>query len=198
MSVGEIQTASLPSDNDDTWLLSSSAIYINGKTTSLLSQNREIIFDSGTSNVYFDPSIAEVCPPCTFRTHGTDCATAQAIYSYISPNIKPYTPETTEYGTAYGIPCSEIAGLDSELTLTFTNTAGEPFNLTVPRSELNVGPFPGQTETCQTFINAIDGLNLVGGSLLKHYYTIFSVQNQTIGFADNGERALSPVCWGCG
>ncbi|EPT00519.1 hypothetical protein FOMPIDRAFT_1122329 [Fomitopsis schrenkii] len=155
-------------DNDDTWLLSSSAIYINGKTTSLLSQKREIIFDSGTSNAYFDPSIAE------------------AIYSYISPKITAYSPESTEYGTAYGIPCSELTGLDSELTLTFTNTAGTPFNLTVPSSELSVGPFPGQTETCQTFINAIDGLNLVGGSLLKHYYTIFSVENQTIGFADNG------------
>ena len=118
---------------------------------------------------------------------------AQAIYSYISPNIKPYAPETTEYGTAYGIPCAEIAGLESELTLTFTNTAGVPFNLTVPSSELNVGPFPGQTETCQTFINAIEGLNLVGGSLLKHYYAIFSVQNQTIGFADNGE----PPWWLC-
>ncbi|KZT63211.1 acid protease [Daedalea quercina L-15889] len=164
-----IQTAPLPSDNDDTWLLSSSAIYINNKTTSLLSSTREIIFDSGTSNAYFDPSITE------------------AIYSVISPNIKPYAPESTEYGTAYGIACSEIDSLTSELTLTFTNTAGEPFNLTIPSSELNVGPFPGQTETCQTFINSIQGLNLVGGSLLKHYYTIFSVQNQTIGFADNGK-----------
>ncbi|KAI0729489.1 acid protease [Fomitopsis betulina] len=168
---GEVQTASLPSDNDDTWLLSSSAIYINGNTTSLLSQTREVIFDSGTSNVYFDPSIAET------------------IYSYISPNIKAYAPESTKYGTAYGIPCSEITGLDAQLTLTFTNTAGAPFNLTIPTSELSVGPFPGQTETCQTFINAIDGLNLVGGSLFKHYYTIFSVENQTIGFADNGVPA---------
>ncbi|TFY63340.1 hypothetical protein EVJ58_g3306 [Rhodofomes roseus] len=165
---GEIQTASLPSDNDDTWLLSSSAIYINEQTTSLLSSTRNIIFDSGTSNAYFDPEIA------------------QAIYSSISPNIQPYPAETTDYGTAYGIPCSEIDGLASELTLTFTNTAGKPFNLTIPSSELNVGPFPGQTETCQTFINSIQGLNLVGGSLLKHYYAIFSVQNQTIGFADNG------------
>ncbi|KAH9915757.1 acid protease [Fomitopsis serialis] len=172
---GEIQTASLPSDNDDTWLLSSSAIYINDQTTSLLSTSRTIIFDSGTSNVYFDPDITE------------------EIYSKISPNIKSYAPETTEYGTAYGIPCSEIDSLASELTLTFTNTAGEPFNLTIPSSELNVGPFPGQTETCQTFINSIDGLNLVGGSLLKHYYAIFSVQNQTIGFADNGEcRDVKP------
>lgn len=67
--IGEIQTASLPSDNDDTWLLSSSAIYINGKTTSLLSQKREIIFDSGTSNAYFDPSIAEVRLPLSPRSH---------------------------------------------------------------------------------------------------------------------------------
>lgn len=165
---GEIRTAALPSDNDDTWLLGSSAIYINDQTTSLLSTSRTIIFDSGTSNAYFDPNITE------------------EIYSKISPNIKAYAPETTEYGTAYGIPCSEIDSLASELTLTFTNTAGEPFNLTIPSSELNVGPFPGQTETCQTFINSIQGLNLVGGSLLKHYYAIFSVQNQTIGFADNG------------
>lgn len=61
-----------------------------------------------------------------------------------------------------------------------------------------MGPFPGQTETCQTFINAIDGLNLVGGSLFKHYYTIFSVENQTIGFADNGAWSLLLRPDGCG
>ena len=35
------------------WVLDSSAVYVNGQTTDTLAQVRNIIFDSGTPNVYF-------------------------------------------------------------------------------------------------------------------------------------------------
>ena len=44
------------------WVLDSSAVYVNGQTTDTLSQVRNIIFDSGTPNVYFSTKeTVEVC-----------------------------------------------------------------------------------------------------------------------------------------
>lgn len=65
----------------------------------------------------------------------------------------------------------------------FVSQSGTPFNLTIPSSELSVGPFASNTSLCQTLINAFDGLELVGGSLLKHYYSIWDVGGQRMGFA---------------
>ena len=79
-----------------------------------------------------------------------------------------------------------ISSLPAQIDLGFTDTSGNPFNLTIPSSELSVGPFQDDTTICQTLINEFDGLNLVGGSLLKHYYTVWDVGNQQIGFAANG------------
>lgn len=110
----------------------------------------------------------------------------QAIYSFISPEIKPYAAEPG----AYGIACSTIDELPATIDITFTNVQGEPFNLTIPSSELNVGPFSDDPSTCQTFINALDGLELVGGSLLKHYYSVWDLTNQRMGFASNGGFVL--------
>ena len=83
------------------------------------------------------------------------------------------------------------------LDITFTSTTGDAFNLTIPSSEFNVGPFEGDPETCQTMINVLDGLELVGGSLLKHYYSVWDIGNQRMGFAPNGELqvgGLGKVC----
>ncbi|KAF7981883.1 hypothetical protein HWV62_31457 [Athelia sp. TMB] len=151
-------------DTSKDWELTSTGLYINGKTTSEIKGTRQIIFDSGTSNVLFDTDIAE------------------AIYAEISKDIVPYSAEPG----AYGIACSKIASLPAKLDIGFKTTAGKAFNLTIPSTELSVGPFAGQTTICQTFINAFDGLNLVGGSLLKHYYTVYDLGNQRMGFAPNG------------
>lgn len=105
------------------------------------------------------------------------------MYALISPLIKPFAAEPG----AYGLPCSKIAGLPATIDLTFTSQAGKPFNLTIPSSELNVGPFASDPATCQTLINAFDGLELVGGSVLKHYYSVWDVGGQRMGFAPNGE-----------
>jgi len=103
----------------------------------------------------------------------------------ISPNIKPH-------GTfgAYGIPCSQISSLPATIDFTFTSQAGRPFNLTVPSSELNVGPFRDAPTICQTFINALD-VDIIGGTVLKHYYSLWDVSGSRIGFAANGMSVSS-------
>ncbi|PPR05853.1 hypothetical protein CVT26_010133 [Gymnopilus dilepis] len=153
--------ASLPSGSGSTWQLRSPKIFVNGQTTSVLNTARTIIFDSGTSNVLFPT------------------ATANAIYALISSDIKPNNDEP---GT-YGIACDLIDTLPATIDIGFTSQSGNNFNLTIPSSELNVGPFASNTSLCQTLINAFDGLDLVGGSLLKHYYSIWDVGNQRMGFA---------------
>lgn len=100
----------------------------------------------------------------------------------ISSDIKPFTAEN---GT-YGIACSKIPQLSATLDITFKSTDGKPFKLTIPSCELNVGPFASDSSICQTLINAFDGMNIVGGSLLKHYYSVFDIGSQRVGFACNG------------
>ncbi|KAF8070647.1 acid protease [Lyophyllum atratum] len=153
--------ASLPAGSSSTWRLLSPRLSVNGKTTSLLNTQRSVIFDSGTSNVLFST------------------ATTEAIYSLISPDIKP---NAAEPGT-YGIACNRISSLPAVIDIAFTSQAGTPFNLTIPSSELSVGPFANDPSLCQTLINAFDGLDLVGGSVLKHYYSIWDVGGRRLGFA---------------
>lgn len=59
---GTLHYASVPEDAGD-WELTSSAIYVNGKTTTALKASRQVVFDSGTSNVLFPTSTANVRPP---------------------------------------------------------------------------------------------------------------------------------------
>ncbi|KXN91062.1 Pepsin A [Leucoagaricus sp. SymC.cos] len=143
------------------WVLASPKLSVNGRTNSVLTRSRNIIFDSGTSNVLFS----------------TD--TTEAIYALISPDIKPNPDEP---GT-YGIACGKIPSLPAVIDIAFTSVNGTPFNLTIPSSELSVGPFADDPSTCQTLINAFDGLELVGGSLLKHWYSIWDVGGRRMGFA---------------
>lgn len=104
------------------------------------------------------------------------------MYGLISPAIKPF-------GTrgAFGIPCQEISRLPAVITFTFTSTSGSPFNLTIPSEELNVGPLREDPKTCQTLINAqnVGGGGIIGGSLLKHYYSVWDVDNARMGFVPN-------------
>ncbi|KAI0785623.1 acid protease [Abortiporus biennis] len=160
---GPLTFASLPSTASSTWELSSSGISVNGKTTTTLHKTRTFIFDSGTSNIVLSQTDAE------------------AIYAIISPNIKP---NSAEPGT-YGIPCSQVSTLPAKIDITFTSQQRTPFNLTIPSSELSVGPFRSNPSLCQTLINA-DEFTLVGGSLLKHYYSVWDIGGKRMGFAPNG------------
>jgi hypothetical protein len=116
-------------------------------------------------------------------------ATAEAIYALISPDIQPIG----DYGE-YGIACSKIAALPAQIDISFTDmNTGAKFNLTIPSQELNAGPVAGSATMCQTLINAYDGLNLVGGSLLKHWFSVWDFGNSRMGFAKNGGTSLAFV-----
>ncbi|KAJ7122353.1 acid protease [Mycena epipterygia] len=141
--------------------LNSTQVSVNGQTTAILNTTRNVIFDSGTSNVLFPTNVTN------------------AIYALISPNIKPHAVEPG----SYGIACDLIPTLPASLDITFTDQDGYPFNLTIPSSELNVGPFADNPAICQTLINAFDDLSIVGGSLLKHYYSVWDIGGQRMGFA---------------
>ncbi|KAJ6500082.1 aspartic peptidase domain-containing protein [Mycena vitilis] len=158
---GNLTFASLPAGSGATWTLKSPQLSVNGETTSLLKATRNIIFDSGTSNILFPT------------------ATANAVYALISSDIVPHAAEP---GT-YGIACDKIDTLPAVIDIGFTDEYGQPFNLTIPSSELSVGPFADNSTICQTLINAFDGLSLVGGSVLEHYYSVWDVENQRLGFA---------------
>lgn len=128
---GSLIFAPLPSPASGTWRLASPGMFVNGKSTSQLKKARTIIFDSGTPNILFDN------------------ATATAIHSLISPKIKPFKALP---GT-FGIPCSEVGKLPASIDIAFTAQGGKAFNLTIPSSELSVGPFEQDPTICQTLIN---------------------------------------------
>ncbi|KAI0084066.1 acid protease [Irpex rosettiformis] len=146
------------------WQLTSTGITVNGKSTSTLQQSRTIIFDSGTSNLVFPQDDTE------------------AIYAQISSDIQPFDDEP---GT-YGIACSKVSSLPAEISFAFKSTSGSTFQLTIPSSELSVGPFKSDPETCQTLINAQEDLSIIGASAFKHYYSVWDLGNKRLGFAATG------------
>ncbi|KAH8103475.1 acid protease [Cristinia sonorae] len=160
---GDLVFAPMPAGTGATWQLTSSNIFVNGQSSTRLARSRTFIFDSGTSNI--------VLPQ----------ADAVAIYALISPDIKP---NNAEPGT-FGIACNRISTLPAEISFTFTDSNRRPFNLTIPSSELSVGPFRSNPSLCQTLINA-DQFTLIGASLLKHYYSVWDIGNQRMGFAPTG------------
>jgi hypothetical protein len=81
-----------------------------------------------------------------------------------------------------------MTNLSAELTFGFTSSSsGKRFDITIPTSEFNLGPFDNDTSLCQALINVwLPGQDLpplIGASLLKHYYTVWDTGNQSLGFA---------------
>lgn len=105
-------------------------------------------------------------------------------------------PNPDEPGT-YGISCDTIGSLKSVINIQFESTSSTPFNLTIPSEELSVGPFTNNASLCQTLINADDTQPaILGGSLLKHYYSIWDIGNKSLGFAELGQCSMSkPDCF---
>ncbi|KAJ7746392.1 acid protease [Mycena metata] len=150
---------------NDAWQPTSQGIFVNDKTTSTLNKTFPITFDSGTSNILF---VEE---------------TALAIYNLISPDI---VANPDEPGT-FGIACDRIPTLPAVISIQFAGIPGQgSFNLTIPSSELSSGPFTNKPELCQTLINVSEGFNLIGLSLLKHYYTAWDINGTRMGFSPNG------------
>ncbi|KAG8702444.1 hypothetical protein FRC08_003483 [Ceratobasidium sp. 394] len=142
------------------WQLESSQFAVNGETNAALKQVRQVYFDTGTANVQFPKN------------------TTEALYALISPKINAFGDKG-----AYGLPCSEVSTVKARIDLTFTDQSGKPVVLSIPPEELSVGPFKSNPEICQTLINAGFDQNFVGGSLLKHYYSIWDQANARMGFA---------------
>ncbi|KAF8584027.1 acid protease [Ramaria rubella] len=154
-----------PTDQINFWSLAPTDLVVNGHSVQKnLFFGQQMVFDSGTSNIVMPTNLTI------------------AMYALISPKIKPF-------GTlgAFGIPCSEIENIPAVITFTFTSSTGRPFDLTIPSEELNVGPLQEDPSTCQTLINALDegGGGILGGSLLKHYYSVWDVDNARLGFVRN-------------
>jgi hypothetical protein len=136
------------------WSVRFDGITVNGRPTKI--RNKMAIADSGTSNM--------IAP----------ARDAREIYALISPNIKMIDPKG-----AYGIPCSEVPGLKAEITFSM---GGQKY--TIPTQELSVGPYPHQPNMCQMLINSGNEPQwIIGGSLMKYYYTVWDLGNRRLGFA---------------
>ena len=59
---GPLFTASSPASDEDSeaWILDTTGITVNNKTSSLLKTPISMIFDSGTTNIYFPSNYAKV------------------------------------------------------------------------------------------------------------------------------------------
>lgn len=178
-SVGNLTYASIIDPDSSFWQLQSSSITVNGGAPAI-SSKRVFLFDSGTSNMLMPQADAEVF--CLLisspRTRWLN-SRFQAIYAQISPKIQPFTNEPN----TYGFPCSELSTLSSTITFVFTSQDGSPFNLTIPSSELSVGPFSSNPNTCQMLINTMEDTWIVGASVLKHYYSVWDLGGKRMGFA---------------
>ncbi|KAL6692394.1 aspartic peptidase domain-containing protein [Trichoderma pleuroticola] len=133
-------------------------VRVDNRTTNVSSNF--VNYDSGTANIVAPKNDAE------------------AIYAMISPDIRPIDAVGT-----YGIPCSKLKDIKSSISFII-----EGHNYTIPSQELNVGPIPDQPGICQTLINSTGGdqaksLWVIGGSLLKDYYTVWDIENARFGLA---------------
>lgn len=171
------------------WYLDSPGITVNGKSNSQLKKDRIFNFASGTSNILLPQADAEVSP--MNREDRSSCTQhrLQAVYAQISSKIKPYPNEP---GTYY-IPCSQLASVKADIAISITSTSGSTFSLTIPSSELSVGPYPNDPKNCQTLIIYSHDNSVIGASLLKHYYTVWDIENKRMGFAPNGKLARNYV-----
>ena len=82
IALGTPRYASLASHNSD-WSLTSPGLSVNGKTNSILTKSRNIIFDSGTSNVLFSTDTAEV--------HMVDTLNSTCSCAFTG-NVRPHFP----------------------------------------------------------------------------------------------------------
>ncbi|KAF2098280.1 acid protease [Rhizodiscina lignyota] len=136
------------------WNVNFTNIFVNGRPTGVANF---AVLDTGTSNI--------VAPS------NDDAA---AIYKHISIDIKLLN-ETGVFGIACERICELPATLDFEI---------EGRKYTIPSRDFNAGPIEGHPGMCQTVINGGDvGFWILGGSLLKHYYSTFNVETKVVGLA---------------
>ncbi|KAL7929268.1 aspartic peptidase domain-containing protein [Trichoderma chlorosporum] len=140
-------------------------------------------FNGTFEKVYVDNMTANVSPNYAIYDSGTANIVApkkdaEAIYAMISPDIVPVDTVGT-----YGIPCSKLNDIRSSISFMI---GGHKY--TIPGRELSVGPISDQPQICQTLINSSgddpkQSLWVIGGSLLKYYYTVWDIGNTRFGLA---------------
>lgn len=110
----------------------------------------------------------------------------------ISPEIRPLD----EFGT-WGIECDKLHLIHAQLEFSLVAENGDPLHLKVPNEELYVGKYGPDPKFCQTYINSFEGVSIIGGSVLKYYYTAWNmdVKNPRLGFALNVSELFSKVTW---
>lgn len=139
-------------------------VFVNGALLEI--EPNYVIYDSGTANLVAPKDDAE------------------KIYAAISPDIKAIGDTGM-----YGIPCDRIKSLPATVTFTI---GGQ--NYTIPSQELSVGQLSDKPGVCQTLINAslpskpgAKALWVIGGSLLKYYYTVWDIGNCRFGLAPTAQ-----------
>ncbi|KAF4448283.1 Pepsin B [Fusarium austroafricanum] len=149
------------------WFIENPANYANNK--SIKSSNSSLptvaLLDTGTAYI-----------------QTPDFQTAKNMYATISPEIKPLD----KLGV-WGAPCDVVKKLEPELT--FTIGSGDKLvNLTMPKDAFNLGEHPAHPGKCQTVIlNApkpvtdLANLWIIGGPVLKGYYTVWDGKNLELG-----------------
>lgn len=145
------------------WNFTFQSVTANGKKIS--TPKKWAIADSGTSNIY------------------APLKDTLAVYAAISPSIQQIDPKG-----AYGMPCSEAAALNATISIAI---AGQ--NFIIPSKELNVGEYKGKPGMCQLLINSEPGIPfwIIGGSLMKYYYTVWDVGNSRLGWAKTAHSPKS-------
>jgi hypothetical protein len=87
----------------------------------------------------------------------------------------------------YGGSCSSLANLptNTRIDIALVDNSGKSFTVSIPASEINLGPFANDKYDCQTFINGYSetGPIVIGSSLLKHWFTVWDFGNKRVGFA---------------
>lgn len=189
--VGDLTWMSLNQDlaaEHGQWVVNMQTIFVNGKQLQVpdLISNK-----SSTNTVPYPQSLVQVLDTGTSFIMAPDNATAAALYAQVSPKIFQIDPVGT-----WGCFCEDMDNIvDSGAELSFIlgyDNKDQQYNLTLPSSVFNLGPYPGNPELCQAVVNnwsdgvyynGTVGLWTLGSPLLKNYYTAWDGLNLQVGFA---------------
>lgn len=170
------------------WVVDMETIFVNGKQLQVPDPSAN---SSLTNSVPYPQSLVQVLDTGTSFIMAPDKATAAALYAQISPQI--FQIDTV--GT-WGCSCEDMDIIvESAAELSFLlgySNEGQQFNLTLPSSVFNLGPYPGNPELCQAAVNNWSdgvfykdtvGLWTLGSPLIKNYYTAWDGLILRVGFA---------------
>lgn len=155
------------------WYIDQPSFFVNGKSV--------VNSASGES---FPPGVT-LLDTGTAYIQTPNYQTAKDIYAAISPEIK----QLDKLGV-WGAPCDVMEKLDPELTFT-VGTGDQTVNMTLPKGAFNLGANEKYDGYCQGVILNSEteadpraSLWVLGGPLLKGYYTSWDGKNLELGVAN--------------